>query len=486
MELETSMESQDTERPSVAQSPTVALKNIILQHAAGLAQFFPEKTYFAPDIPQKKLANALQKYAPSVDPDRVIVLHDDTLFGGGKEGFLITDSAFYAHNLGNDGIVIRFNAIEEVCLEQELESEKDGEKKYRPVLFIKQSSGDLRLKSENPEQLHAFLYEVIAIRDSGVTRDVDGIVIVEEMRPEVKENYIKAIVNLTWDGDQQIDEREMAELQMLMTQVRTSPESRVAIRSYLFAPNVAIENLLQSMDAYVPSGSETALHFSLVKDMVRVLRSTKLDARPTENVFLLRIAEIYGITIEQIQFLNDVCENDERILLGELQDDQITRSAKEFAAKGAAVGIPIAAVYMSGSVVGLSAAGVTSGLSALGLGGILGLSSMVTGIGVAVLIGVAAYKGLKWLSSGNESDRAARREFLIQEVVRLQQQTIANLAQDVNHFAKRLVDLVQSSAENSALIDKLGRELTLLINAMDVLQGRNEKLEGARDAKGGN
>ena len=77
------------------------------------------------------------------------------------------------------------------------------------------------------------------------------------------------------------------------------------------------------------------------------------------------------------------CDFDEQILAGQISDSQIANHAKTLAAKASAVGMPIAAVYLSGSVVGLSASGITSGLAALGLGGVLGLSSMVTGIGTA-------------------------------------------------------------------------------------------------------
>jgi uncharacterized tellurite resistance protein B-like protein len=64
----------------------------------------------------------------------------------------------------------------------------------------------------------------------------------------------------------------------------------------------------------------------------------------------------------------------------------------DVAASLAATGIPIAAVAVSGTVFGLSAAGITSGLAALGLG--LGMAS---GLGVAVAIGVGSFFSVRWL-----------------------------------------------------------------------------------------
>lgn len=72
--------------------------------------------------------------------------------------------------------------------------------------------------------------------------------------------------------------------------------------------------------------------------------------------------------------------------------DKVEEVASEAAKSAAAVVAPVGAVSAAGSVSGLSAAGITSGLAALGLG--LG---MVTGIGVCVVIGAAAYKGTEYL-----------------------------------------------------------------------------------------
>jgi len=72
--------------------------------------------------------------------------------------------------------------------------------------------------------------------------------------------------------------------------------------------------------------------------------------------------------------------------------EDLKKLGGDVAASLASVGVPIAAVAVSGSVFGLSAAGITSGLAALGLG--LGMAS---GLGVAVGIGVGGYFGVRWL-----------------------------------------------------------------------------------------
>ena len=64
----------------------------------------------------------------------------------------------------------------------------------------------------------------------------------------------------------------------------------------------------------------------------------------------------------------------------------------EVAASLAAAAIPIAAVAVSGTWFGLSAAGISAGLAALGLG--LG---MTCGVGAVAGIGVASYISVRWL-----------------------------------------------------------------------------------------
>ncbi|NHF65971.1 J domain-containing protein [Xanthomonas hortorum] len=51
-----------------------------------------ERIFIAPRIPHKKLAGALESYGQGLQPRDVVVLIDDTLFGGAREGVLITEA----------------------------------------------------------------------------------------------------------------------------------------------------------------------------------------------------------------------------------------------------------------------------------------------------------------------------------------------------------------------------------------------------------
>jgi hypothetical protein len=54
-----------------------------------------EGVFAAPDIPRKKLLNALKSYAPGIMPDEVWILVDDSAFGSAKDGMLVTADSIY-------------------------------------------------------------------------------------------------------------------------------------------------------------------------------------------------------------------------------------------------------------------------------------------------------------------------------------------------------------------------------------------------------
>ena len=78
----------------------------------------------------------------------------------------------------------------------------------------------------------------------------------------------------------------------------------------------------------------------------------------------------------------------------------------------------------------------------------LGLSAMVTGIGVAIIVGGTAYKGVRWVLGGSERDRVSLRELMLQEVLRTHQGAIINLGEDMAHFGERIAALARETDRN--------------------------------------
>lgn len=78
-------------------------------------EWFHDKVYARPNIPHKKLVGAIASYAPGVAPNAVLVLLDDTLFGGAKEGLLVTNDAMYCKQKFESPRRIAFSQVAEVA-----------------------------------------------------------------------------------------------------------------------------------------------------------------------------------------------------------------------------------------------------------------------------------------------------------------------------------------------------------------------------------
>ncbi len=61
---------------------------------------FPHGFFAAPDIPEKKLLNAISAYAHSVQKNEILFLVDLSLLGSAKDGIVITSQKLYYKNLG--------------------------------------------------------------------------------------------------------------------------------------------------------------------------------------------------------------------------------------------------------------------------------------------------------------------------------------------------------------------------------------------------
>ena len=306
-------------------------------------------------------------------------------------------------------------------------------------------------------------------------------VIVEDLPDALKECYLSVLVWLVHFDDSLIDERELCEIQVLMTQLQCDADMRQDIRSCLEDPqSLDVEAQITRMLELVPSGkSDTALalRYSLIKDAIRVCRATS-EGSAREQPGIRQLAGLLQLDERKVAFIENHCVQEEKILAGEVSDRRVTKTAKEMAERATGLGIPVAAVYLSGSVTGLSAAGITSGLAALGLGGVLGLSAMVSGIGVAILAGEASRRAVRRVLGGSERNRLSRRELMLKEVLSIHQKAIVNLAEDISFFGERIAVLTTQTDRNRDAIDRLLREVTLMSRSAGSFTRLRERASG--------
>ena len=185
------------------------------------------RVFFAPRIPYAKRQKAVASFAQDVEGRNVVALYDCTRLASGKEGLLFTRAGFYAWRTGSRRMSIPYNALERaLVVEPETNDTETGSTSPGVALVVGDESLQLKIGPDvDPHELVALLNGIVELRDRGEVDDTDRMMIVEEMSEAVREAYLKLLVNLVLEDDDSIDERELAEIQVLMTQLNSSAES---------------------------------------------------------------------------------------------------------------------------------------------------------------------------------------------------------------------------------------------------------------------
>jgi len=298
------------------------------------------------------------------------------------------------------------------------------------------------------------------------------------MPDNIKILYVK-ILGIQALADRKYEPQEVSDLYLLMTQLDLNASARREVRELLESSDKELLPLLDEIVSELDGEDRDIVAFSVVKDLIRIaLVDGEYSGEERKNVENAA-AQYFGPEAdEKIELAEEVAKGEDDFIRGKYTSiDQLKEHGKKLAAGATAIGVPIAAVYFSGTV-GLSAVGITSGLGALGLGGIgaIGLSSMTAGIGAVVLIGVGTYAVVHYGLDLPKLSKKKKREFLIQELLKLHQRAIASLVEDVNEMASRQEKLASQSDTNKSMLEKLKSEMGILKSAIDDLKVREKEI----------
>jgi uncharacterized tellurite resistance protein B-like protein len=294
---------------------------------------------------------------------------------------------------------------------------------------------------------------------------------IENLPEYLKELYTQLLVGQAL-ADGYLHPKELIALYNLMVTLDFGVEARARIRDFISSdktPHVLEMALLLISKA--EEKEQDNLKFSVIKDLIRIAKEDGFyhpQERANTEVIALSLYEQAAKRAGQvIELATKMVELDKKIAEGTISESELKKFASSIASSAAAIGVPLTALYFSGSVIGLSAAGITSGLATLGLGGLLGLSAMATGIGVVVGLGIVTFMGVKWFSGWKEREKKAAREHLLQEILKIQQKSMTALAEDLNYLASRLETLAAKSEENKIRLQKLIKLYQDTLKAME-------------------
>ena len=430
-----------------------------------------DRVYIAPNIPEKKLNKAINSFKYEGNPENIIALVDITLLGSGADGLMFTGEKLIFKDIFADPVHIDYESITKVTASATEEVTITTKNKYismKNMPFCKL------------DELGKIIQHVTQGFDK-YTEQRQAVPL-EEMDEKLKLAYLKIIINMTYENDQVIDKKEMAEIFLLMNRLGLNQETRFEIRTYMFTPDKLQETsvLFDELNQHIIDGQLHTVHISLAKDLINIYFSTQ-SRDLSKFDFLNQNRHLLQIKQSDLDIVVLALETDYKLLEEDFTDDKMTAAFKELSAKAAAVGTPLAAVYLSGSVIGMSAAGMTSGLAMLGMGGILGLSSMATGIGVAILIGVGTYTGVKKLTGSDELSNYKRKQLMLNEVIKQTQNTISTIVDDINYITGKLngtIEQVTALTDNVTAIKDLNSKLKQQIAMLKGISGAADILNG--------
>lgn len=445
----------------------------IKENVAGLAK---KDIYVAPEIPEKKLNNVIKAYDCSDYKNSILAIYDNTLLGSAKEGLVFTGEKLLYNN--GDLIEFLYDEIESVEYVKDTVVNNKGKEEIEHYIIIKMNGESYKL-----DKLGTFNYQNFVellntiINDFDEYKEEDQLKTIADMPDEFKEAYLKTIVNMTYIDDDEIDEKELAEILLLMTRLELSQNSRFEVRSYITEISheniITLEELILILKKTSESSHFQSLMISLAKDMINVYFTTN-DKINRDFKFLIDNQSLFNLSDKEMDLAFSAVENDYKILKEDLDDNAIKKNAEDLATKAASAGAPLAAVYISGSVIGMSASGITSGLATLGMG-----MGMTGGLVVVGLIGIVTYKGLKHFTGANELDKYKTRELMLHEVIKQTQKTISLIIDDINFVVQKLNDVTLNNSEQSKKIKKLVQMMAKYQNAIKTVDNKTNHYQNS-------
>jgi hypothetical protein len=201
--------------------------------------------------------------------------------------------------------------------------------------------------------------------------------------------------------DKEFGDKEKRQLDVLLAQLKTSDVGKAKIYSSVF--NLQHEDKLANLEAIQNLGN-TELKYTLISDLCLF---SLVDSKITdeEYQYILGIGEVLGMTQEQVDAIKSIQENLDKIKDIPSNSERFKQVIKASVASLAGVGVPVGAIAASGSVFGLGAAGLTSGLAALGalVGGTMlaGIVIVVPAISLGAAYGVKKLFDVVWKNHEN-------------------------------------------------------------------------------------
>ncbi len=262
------------------------------------------------------------------------------------------------------------------------------------------------------------------------------------------------------EADGGIDKEELEFIFSIIDLENMSEEARRKVQSFIIQAPPPFECLRKM------SNADERLRFGLMLNLVDTAwANDELDEAEKQLISLAQTE--LKISNEQLKAIEAFVHKMREIRIRGIDDQVAADAIKQATASLSAVGVPLAAVWFSGSVLGFSAAGITSGLAALGA--MVGVGGMIPGIGVAIIGGAALFVGINSLldTGGKRRKRQFQqeKERKAQLVIQNMHNAMSELVGKISELTEKATALEISAAEaeaNRKAIETLTHKLKLM------------------------
>lgn len=457
---------------------------------------FDKDGYIAPfDVDNKKIAKKLNNSITSVANNNVLVddvyaFVDITLFGAADNGFLFTENEFYYYPLGGHSHKIPYKSITSCKYTLERTVDQKGKQHTSELITLIYEGGTLTFEQYNIKNKELFaeliekLKDLSSLKESGnndaITTDQSlSARTLNDLPLDIQYCYCKLFMNYFLSESNDLSQQKFECIYALLSNLNFTTEQRFSILSYrsnIIDSKELCKILFSNMDGV----TKDVILNSLLKDLIYAHLKLK-NSSPIENNQVVKVLiEDYSVTNEQINLFRQTYENENKIWDDDCDDSSMEEGLRNVVANAAALGVPLAAIYFTGAV-GFSAAGITSGLATLGLGGLFGMSSMVTGIGAVILIGLGAKKGVEHLTGQKEIEKRRRKELMLLQIAKKCQEDNNRISEDINYISGKLSDLINDNENLSHKLADTKNKLQELAATLRRYSLANQNISKDRD-----
>lgn len=260
--------------------------------------FKEDRIYLSPNISEKTLDNALDKFEYTGGYENIVGIYDLTFFRDGKEGIIFTGTQLI-YKLNNMlPVPIKYTEISKARYAVEVLRRKNGEventdklvisfKSRRPAVELYELQGCSYIKFAS--MLNKLKANEISIKESNV------FLTLEDMNKEVKDTYIKIVINSIAGSKDFINAHDYIILYTLIKKLNMTEEQRLSLRNYMGIGDKHFidvkedtERLLARLKNAIPQGHEKSVYMSLLKDIVYIYEKKGIDPLTANYISVIR------------------------------------------------------------------------------------------------------------------------------------------------------------------------------------------------------